>query len=256
MKNKVCLVFLLFVLCSCKSGSGIWGKSMPDVSTQPGMPLEELIYETMDNGEQRLRVKPNIFSREDLLAYRELKISQAREILDATRDQSQKSPYYPVVVTMKRPISFSELNRLIKKYNPTTSKEVAILLEKNVKALPKVELIKDVDTLVVQQLRFVSTVGGGQLSYESLSDPVGLARLEAKIAAKEAQYNGVTNYELVRGVISIKGGVHRDHLMNLEDEPEVFLADIGPKEIYDGTVNVALWEDIYEDVELYMNPQQ
>lgn len=240
----VLLALLLFSACGTSVPVGD-GQMSNDIAVTGPAELEQLIYETGDTGDQRLIVRTNIGSREDLLKYRDMKVTQAARILEETRDRSQERPYYPVVVTMRRPVSLPELNRLIGRYNPTTAKAATKLLEKNVKALPKVELVKDVDMFIVDQVKFVSTTGGGQFSYETLSDPAGLARLEAKLAAREMKYNNVDNYQLIKGVTSIRGGIHRDRLMGMEEEPDVFLADIGPKELYDGTVPVALWEDVY-----------
>ena len=246
------LFFITMASCGGRGGLSSGAGPSPDIAQGPAE-LEQLIYDTTNTGEQRLRVEPNIQSPDDLLRYRELKIAQAAEILEMTKEQSEDRPYYPVVITMRRPVSLPQLNRLIRNYNPTTSQEVTKLLERNIKALPKTEIVKDVDMLVIDLVKFVSTSGGGQLSPETLSDPVGLARLEAKLAVREMEHNGVFNYQLIRGVTSISGGIHREHLMRLEGEPTVFLADIGPKELYEGEVTAALWGDIYDEVDQYAN---
>lgn len=250
---KGMLALLVLAAFSSCGGPGSSPLGSPVGITEPGGRIEELVHQVSETGGERLLVKPNIDSPEALESYRQIKINEAAEILEATKEASKEAPYYPVVITMNRPIPLSELNSLIRNYNPTTAKEVTILLEKKVKALPKTELVEGRDMLFIEQVKFVSTTGNGKLSYETLSDAAQVAGLEAKLAAKELRYNGVANYELVRGVTSVRGGIHRDSLMRLENEPQVFLADIGPKEFYDRSVATALWNDVYEYVEKYSN---
>jgi hypothetical protein len=250
MSGRIFALFLLVFIFGC--GAPISAPSPNVVQIPPGE-IEQLQYETMENGEQRLRVRPNIQSYDDLLAYREMKIQEAKEILDATKDQSAETPYYPVVVTMRRPVTLSELNNLIRDYNPTTKGEVSVLLNRNVKALPKADLVKNVDFLLIDQVKFVSSTGNGQLSYETLSDPVSLANLESKLAARDMKYNGTSSYELIKGITSVTGGIHREQLLNLENEPAVFLADIGPMDLYEGKAAAALWGDVYAEVERYID---
>jgi hypothetical protein len=249
--GRLCLVLIIFILSSCGTGANSQFDVSPSIGSDPLQGLEQRTYQTTDSGQQAVLLKPVIQSPDDLTAYRNLKIAEAQAILDATKEQSKDKPYYPVVITMWRPVSLTELNQLIRSYNPSTSPEVTKLLYQHVKALPKTEIVKDVDKLVIDQVKFVSTTGSGQLSYETLTDQVALAELEAKLSAKEMELNAVTDFQLIAGITSIKGGIHRDQLMQLENEPQVYLADIGPKELYDGSVVGAKWNDVYKEVNQY-----
>lgn len=215
----------------------------------PSGDLEIITYEEGADGETIARVETNINSKEDLQAYREQKLAETEDILDATEEDSAEQAYYPAVITMKRPVSLAEMRSMLSAYDPT----VADLLKKSgpIKFLPKAELIKNQDALVIDSVKFISTTGQGQLSYETLTQEKELSKLERQIATKEKELNGVEDFQLVKGVTSVRGGIHRDTIMQMQDDSRVFLADIGPAKMYEERPDVVVWEDIYEEVEIY-----
>jgi len=196
-----------------------------------------------------VKVEPNIRSTDDLKAYREQKIAEIEKILDETQEESVDKPYYPVVITMNRPVSLVEMRQMLGKYNPSMAS--VLRSGDTINYLPKADLIKNEDALIINSVKFVSTEGGGQLSYDTLTKENEMSKLEKQIATKEKELNGVDDYQLVRGVTSVVGGIHRDNVLPMQDDPRVFLADIGPADMYEGRVSVALWDDVYEEVEKY-----
>lgn len=210
---------------------------------------EERMYETGPQGEEVVRIVPRINSYDDLIAYREMKHDEAKRILNSTRDRSGDRPYYPVVITMKKPVPLQTFRAMLGEYNPSVAK--ALTEEGSIKYLPKGALVVDKDTLLADFIKFNSTVGHGRLAYETLTSDGEILKLERQIAAKQRELNGVGDYQLVKGVISVTGGIHRDTVVKMQGDPRVFLADIGPPELYEDTVQGALWEDIYALVEQY-----
>ncbi len=240
-------LLLVALLPACGTSMRVF-ESNPNVSF-----LEDRTYQRTPDGVEVVRITPAIRSRDDLEAYRELKVAEAAEILVLTEEASRERPYYPVIVTLAQPITIAELNDMISHYDPSISTSLTGVKASPSTHLAKAELVKGVDTLVVSTVRFHSTTGAGQLSYETMSDPGQLAGLEQGMAANEEELNGITEYELVTGIVSLLGGVHRDEVMRLNDDPRVFLADIGPIDMYRGDVAYAYWDDLSEEVARYFN---
>lgn len=250
MYHKLLLIFCLaFILCACGDDSTTEG--LPDESVSENPPNTELeILNYNDQGV--LRVQPNIHSKDDLIAYREQKLTEIEGILKATEEASIEKPYYPVVITMQRPVSLADMRKMLSEHNPTMAK---VLRSTAVKYLPKAELVKDEDTLLISSVKFVSTAGEGQLSYETLTQEKEISKLEKQIADREKELNGVEDYQLIKGVTSVVGGIHRDSVMPIQDDPRVFLADIGPADMYEGQAEMTLWDDVYKEVEQYGNQE-
>jgi hypothetical protein len=222
----------------------------------PGLdvsPLENRTYQRTPEGEEVVRIVPQIRSRDDLEAYRELKREEAAEILVLTEEASWERPYYPVIVTLAQPITITELNDMLSHYDPSISTSLGRGKASKNARLIKAALVKNEDKLIVNTVRFHSTTGKGQLSYETMSDAEQLVALEQQLAAKEEELNGITEYQLVSGIVSLLGGIHRDDVMTLNDDPRVFLADIGPIDLYQGDVAYAHWDDLSDEVARYFN---
>jgi len=248
LKRSFMLLALLFFACSCTTGVEIpWGPNA-DVSQ-----LEERIYDKTPDGEDALVVRPNIASRDDLLRYRDMKILEAQEILELTEERGGERPYFPVVITLAQPIPISELNDMLSGYDPSMEKSIAALGPSKSVQLGKAQFEKGVDRILPNIIRFNSTTGRGQLSYDSMSDGKQMARMEDELAKLEREQNGIEGFELVAGVRSVMGGVHRDGLMALYDDSRVFLADIGPIELYRGDVVTAYWDDVSDLVSTYLS---
>jgi len=248
LKRSLALMALVFLACSCRTGIEIPGAPSPDVSQ-----LEERVYDTAPDGERILVVKPAIDSRDDLLRYREMKVAEVAEILEITEEASADKPYYPAVITFARPISIAEFNDLISDHNPSVKALVSKAGFSKSQNLAKAELVKGVDKIVADVVRFDSTVGHGQLFYETMTDGAQLGRLEAGIAEREARLNGRDDFKLIEGIRNFRGGVHRDAVMRLFDDSRVFLADLGPIDIYDEAVTYAYWDDVSDLVERYLD---
>lgn len=241
-------LFILGLSCFACSGQQIDFKP-PAAST---LSLEENVYEVTPEGGMVMSVRPNIESLDELLQYREFKLHEITEILDITEDASAESPYYPVVVTFQKPVTLSELNQILTGYNPSFQKAAKFSTAGD-KSLLKADAERGTDGLIINAVRFNTTTGHGQLSYDSISDLEGLSQLETKLAEKELDLNGIDNFELVKNVTSIIGGVHRQSVMPLNNDPHVYLADIGPAELYKGEVVYAFWDDLTQFVNKYLN---
>jgi hypothetical protein len=238
----LCILATFLAACDGAGHLTSYEPPSPNVVPQHTGDLETLTYETTGSGEVWAKVIPNIYSKEDLLAYRDMKIAEAAEILELTKDETEEKPYYQAVITMRRPLPLPQFMELIQGYNSSTAKSGGLT-----------DLVPGEDKLIVNVVRFVSTSGGGQLSAESLSNAEELAELESKVSNYERQFNGVNDYQLIKGVTSILGGIHRDRVMRIQDEPDVFLADIGPAGLYQGTADRASWDNLYPQVEEYLD---
>ncbi|MFH1652464.1 MAG: hypothetical protein ABIE74_00245 [Pseudomonadota bacterium] len=250
MQYLAILILCLTVLISCGGNSSdVESSTDPSVVTE-NSELETLTYWTDPNtGDTVLGVQPNINSKGELLAYREQKIEEAEQILALTRNKSVEKPYYPVVITMNKPISLAEVRQMLGRYNPSVAKVLKSV--GSINYLPKAELVKNEDALIIGSVKFVSTEGGGQLSYDTLTREKEMSKLEKQIAFKEKELNGVENYRVVKGITSVTGGIHRDSIMSIQEDANVFLADIGPIDMYKTKPETVLWNDIYRDVEKY-----
>jgi hypothetical protein len=244
-------IAILFFLCSCRTGMVITVDG-PDWDTSR---LEERSYDTAPDGEKVVRVAPKINSRDELLMYRELKKAEAAEILGMTEEASAENPYYPAVITLAKPLTIAEFNELISNYDPSIKKAMTAAGLPKATHLEKAEIVKDVDKIIASVIKFNSTTGKGQLHYETLADEQQLKQLESELAKQESEQNSIEDYELVKGITSFGGGVHRTDVMNLYDDPRVFIADIGPIDLYEGSVQFARWDDVSELVERYLNHQ-
>ncbi|MFH1829406.1 MAG: hypothetical protein ABH871_01345 [Pseudomonadota bacterium] len=251
MKTKFfASMFLLALFCSCSGGQ----VSIDDPSLNQSQ-LEQKIYDTTPDGEQVLRVVPNINSRDELIRYREFKRAEAAKILSITEDASAEKPYYPAVITLAKPLTIAQFNELISNYNPSVKKAMMTAGPIKTTHLEKAEIVKDVDKIIPSVIKFNSTTGRGQLHYETMADEEQLARLEEGLAAKEKELNSIENYQLVAGIRSFVGGVHRDNVIGLFDDSRIFLADIGPADLYEGNVTHALWDDVSDQAERYLSHQ-
>ncbi len=249
MFKRTFTIMIFFLLaCSCRTGVEIPGAPSPDVSQ-----LEERVYDMAPDGEQALIVRPNINSRDDLLRYREMKIAEVAEILDLTEDASGERPYLPVVITMARPVTIAELNDIISRYDPSVEKAIGSAGFERSACLGKAVLAKGVDGLLPAAIRFNSTTGRGQLHYETMANVDELSEIEEALAAREEEMNGISDFELVKGITSVIGGIHRDDALSVYDDPRVFLADLGPLDLYRGEVVHAFWDDVSDFVERYLN---
>lgn len=250
--RRTAVLSLLTLLTGCSTGVelGVSG-ALSGPSTDLAR-LEQRTVETTPDGVGIMVVRPTIASRDDLLRYRELKVAEAAEILAVTGERATKTPYYPVIVTLAQPITLAELNDLISQYDPSLQKKVSAAGPSLSKYLAKAELVKDSDQLLPHAVRFLSSTGRGQLSYETMTNAEELAALEAGLAAQEEQENGIADFQLVAGVTVVLGGVHRDGLMPLNNDPRVFLADVGPRELYTGEVQDAIWDDVSNLVATYL----
>ncbi len=242
---------LMSLLCACSTGM-IKDISLDEPSTNMGH-LEERKYDITPDGEQALRVVPHIRSRDELLRYRESKMAEAAEILAMTEEASAEKPYYPAVITLKRPLSIDEFNKLLSNYNPSVQKALSAPGFSKAAHLSKAELTKGEDKIIASVIRFNSTTGKGQLHYETMADGEQLSRLEQGLAAKEKELNSIADYELVKGITNFVGGIHRDEVIKMFDDPRVFLADIGPIDLYQGEVQYAYWDDVSELVQKYLS---
>lgn len=256
MFGRLVLTFLVLVICACGGHPSVdfpEAISPDETADQDPSPtdLETVTRQEGENGGTVIFVQPNIHSKEDLMAYREQKIAEIEGILEATAEQSIETPYYPAVITMKRPVSLANLRKMLARYNPTVAAALQLATEP-VLYLPKVQLVESQDALVIQSAKFVSTQGGGQFSSETLSDEKQLSKLEKQIAQKEKELNGIEDYRLIKGVTSIRGGIHRDSVLSLQEDPNVFLADIGPAEMYEDPMNLAVWADLSYQAEKYL----
>ncbi|MFA4874002.1 MAG: hypothetical protein WC956_03565 [bacterium] len=245
-------ISILSILCACSTGLEMTATVDPLPSVDFGQ-LEQRTTVTSPEGGDLLIIKPNINSRDELMQYRELKKAQALQILQKTWGASGERPYYPAIITMARPITIAELNDLISSYNPSVKSSLTKSGRSSIARLEKAEFVAGVDKLVINNIRFNSTTGKGQLSYETMSDERQLADLEQGLAAKESELNGIEQYQLVEGITSVFGGVHRENVISLFDDPRIFLADIGPAEIYDGKIADARWDDVSALVSKYLS---
>ena len=247
----IAVVFLAVFVAACGGEGSNASESASPLPDEPGsdnLPnteLELVVYD--DRGV--LHAIPVIGSQEDLEAFRAYKLTQIEHILAETRSESADKPYYPVIITMNRPVSLAEMRQMLSQYNPTVAK--FLTTNPLVKYLPKVELVKNEDRLLISTLKFVSTQGGGQMSYDTLTNDEEISRLEEQIAIKEKELNGVDGYQLFKGITSVYGGIHRDSILPIQQHPYVFLADIGPVEMYEQRPESVLWDDVYEEVEKY-----
>ena len=255
--GRLCLVLIIFILSSCGTGAKPSFEDpnidKPSADVSPIIP-PELEVKTSDktpNDETWERVKPDIRSKKDLITYRDLKNAEAKYILETTADQSNDTPYYPVVITMNKPITLPQLLSLIGRYNPSLSKSVQAKAITTMQYLPKVETVAGEDRLIINVVKFESSNGRGQLTAETLSKPDELEALRSQIAEREL--NDAADFELIKGVTSIMGGVHRDSFFAVQEDTDVFLADIGPKELYTGEVDRASWNDVYDEVSRYLD---
>ncbi len=247
-KRYFTLIALLFLACSCSTGVEIPGAPNLDVSQ-----LEERIYDVAPDGEEALRVVPDIDSIDELMAYRELKRAEAQEILTLTEEEARgRRPYFPVVVTMARSLSISEFNEMVSKYNPSASKSLKSPGFDRSAYLAKAYPVNGDDRILPRSIRFNSSTGRGQLHYETMADGEQLSRLQETIAEKEKALNGIDDFSLVDGITSFVGGVHRENVISLYDDARVFIADIGPIELYRGDVTYAFWDDVSDSVQKYL----
>ena len=249
----VTLLFVLVMFSGCGLGKAVMNDSDLDISGEDSGKLENRSYGTAPGGETILFVEPNVNSRDELAAYREFKIAEAAQILELTKAQGEDRPYYPAFITFAKPLSIAELNELITRYDPSVQKALAAHGASKSANLLKANLVKGEDALLIHSVRFNSTVGGGQLAYETMADSEGLSKLEEGIASQERELNGLSDYQLIAGITSIAGGVHRDSVLTINDDPQVFLADIGPQDLYEGKVAYARWDDVSELVEKYLS---
>lgn len=251
----LCLCIMATFLAACGGGGGVpFANPDIDVPDAPAPPTDELETTTLEEvggDEVWARVIPNINSKEDLIAYRAMKIAEIEDILDLTEDQMANKSYYQTVITMKKPIPLAQFLNILRSYNPTMDKILKSVKTPNY--IPKAETVKDEDMLIVNVVRFRATSGGGQLGADTLSNPEELAKLEMELGKRIKKHTGKDNFQLVQGVTSIMGGIHRDKVLEIQDAPDVFLADIGPIELYEGTADRASWNDIYTQVEEYLN---
>jgi hypothetical protein len=245
----VCITVMVFCAC-CSTQMTVTRNGAPNWSVNQ---LEVREQETTPEGEDVLRVGPNVESRDELMMYRELKIAEAAEILAITEEASKERPYYPAIITLAQPLTLAQFNELVAHYNPSIQKSLSAMGSSKSAQLGKAELVKGVDKLVVNAVRFNSTNGKGQLSYDTMADGEQLASLEEGLAAKEQELNQIEDYQLVAGITSLVGGVHRDDVLSLHDDSRVFLADIGPIDLYEGSVDYALWDDVSDLVAKYLN---
>jgi hypothetical protein len=247
-KRTLSCIALLLLVCSCRTGVDIPGAPDLDISQ-----LEERVRDVAPDGEEALRVVPAIDSIDELMAYRELKRAEAREILALTEEEAEgRMPYFPVVVTMARSLSISEFNEMVSKYNPSASKSLKSPGFDSSAYLAKAHPVDGDDRVLPRSIRFNSSTGKGQLHHETMADGEQLSHLQETIAEKEKVLNGIGDFSLVDGITSFVGGVHRENVISLYDDARVFIADIGPIELYRGDVTYAFWDDVSDSVQKYL----
>lgn len=248
LKSTLPCIAILVLACSCRAGIEIPGKPSPDLSQ-----LEERIYDTAPDGRAAVRVLPAIGSLDQLMEYRDLKRDEAARILAITAELGEERPYLPAVVTMSRPVTISEFNIMLARHNASARKAFSEPGSNSESSILKAEFIKGEDVVLPRSIRFLTTTGRGQLSYETMADVEQMARLGAELSGREEELNGISGFDLVEGITSFVGGVHREWLLRLFDDPGVFLPDVGPMELYEGAVAYAFWDDLSDEVERYLH---
>lgn len=248
LRKSIMLSMVIALACSCRAGVEISGSPNPDMSQ-----FEERVYDTAPDGQAAVRVLPAIGSLDELMEYRDLKREEAARILAMTAEMGEEKPYLPAVVTMSRPVTISEFNTMLMRHNASVQKTFSAPGSNSESSILKAEFIKGEDVVLPRSIRFLTTTGRGQLSYETMADGEQMARLGAELSGREEELNGISGFNLVEGITSFVGGVHRDWLLRLFDDPGVFLPDVGPIELYEGGVAYAFWDDLSDEVERYLH---
>lgn len=167
-------------------------------------------------------VKPDlgIDSLESLKNYKAQKEKDTADILASSEYEN-----YPAIITFTKKISASSLKEL-----------------------------KDRHNLDIIMVRYSSTVGGGEIPYQMIEDENALKIWEDKIAADQKRDNNINDFKLIDGFTAMRVSVKKDEVSQLQKEENVFLVDLGPKELYNGDASAAKskpWRDVAYFVDLY-----
>lgn len=160
-----------------------------------------------------------IKSKEDLMAYREIKMKEMREILESTNQER-----YAAILTFNKPLSRSELDDIVSKYS-----------------------------LIVGNVRYISTEGGGEMPFEMINNDEEIRILESKMNELMRNIgNKTSEFKLVKGFTAARVSIPKNEVIPLSLNPNIFLVDLGPKELYENKSAIAEWEDVAYYVEKFL----
>lgn len=229
MSLRIFLLLIFFVLSACGGGSGgdadpAGDEDVNDFISQPSVnvegPIVKIEYKTPE-GTVFIKEDESISSYDDLLEYKRIKDEETQKILELTRDFPEEVNY-PAVVTFKEPVEQLKVENIAK--------------ARGVGAITSV--------------RFVSTRGGGRMPYEMLGTQV-VIDMESKLKEIQKQDNNIDDFQLFEGFSALKGALNRGAIESLMGDPETFVVNIGPLEMYENGGVQAAWDDVSSAVERY-----
>lgn len=223
-KNIIFVVLIFFLSCGGGSITQYEEEVVPDASAMPeptvGVegPIVKIGYGSSD-GNSFIKVKDDISSPEDLAEYKKIKDAETLKILELTKDFPNEVQY-PSVVTFNEPVSREKVENIAKNAGEGAS---------------------------VRVIKYVSTHGGGEIPYEML-DTQAMKDLELRLKKIQKRDNNIDDFQLVKGVSALKGGLNRDAIQSIADDPKTFVVDIGPVEMYEKGGVQAAWDDVANKV--------